>query len=122
MVSTLTYAVIGGSVVLMFLAVAYAVADRLMDDLMLGVSALLTVALIVQVVFGLRGLARFPDADTSATFAAYLITLPFLPLATGFLALKEKTRWAMAALAVGAFSVAVMTVRLDQMWSAHGAG
>ena len=37
-------------------------------------------------------------------------------IGTGFLALKEKTRWAMGAVAVGAFAVAVMTIRCQQIW------
>ena len=59
-------------------------------------------------------------APRQATFAAYAITLPFVPPAALFLALKEKTRWAMGVVAVGAFAVAVMTARLQQIWNLRG--
>ena len=55
-----------------------------------------------------------------ATFAAYALTLPFVPPATLFLALKEKTRWALGVVVVGAFGIAVMTARLQQIWNLGG--
>jgi hypothetical protein len=67
----------------------------------------------------LVSLGQIADTDERATFAAHLITLPFVPLGTGFLALKEKTRWAMGAIAVGAFAVAVMSIRCQQIWDLH---
>ena len=39
---------------------------------------------------------------------AYLVSLPVIPIGTALLAIKEKSRWAMGSLAVGAFAVAVM--------------
>jgi hypothetical protein len=42
-----------------------------------------------------------------------------LPAAV-FRALKEKTRWAMGVVAVGAFGIAVMTARLQQIWNLGG--
>jgi acetylornithine/succinyldiaminopimelate/putrescine aminotransferase len=62
------------------------------------------------------GRGAIGDGDERATFAAYLVTLVVVPIGTGFLALKEKTRWAMGAVAVGAFAVAVMTIRCQQIW------
>jgi hypothetical protein len=34
-----------------------------------------------------------------------------------FLAIKEKTRWAMGVIVAGAFAVGVMTGRLQQIWN-----
>ena len=77
--------------------------------------------LVVQLVVALVHLGSVPgDSAEQATFAAYAITLPFVSPAAVFLALKEKTRWAMGVVAVGAFAVAVMTARLQQIWNLGG--
>jgi hypothetical protein len=115
----LTYAVTGLSFLLLALAGWYAWRDRLLDDWVLGLAVLVEIGVLVQLVRGLAGLGEIGDADERATFAAYLITLPFVPPGTAYLALKEKSRWAMGAVAVGAFAVAVMTLRLQQIWDGY---
>ena len=50
---------------------------------------------------------------------AYLVSLPVIPVGTVLLAIKEKSRWAMGSLAVGAFAVAVMTARCLQIWMTY---
>lgn len=119
MIGWLTWGVVGLSALLMIVAGAYALRDRLFDDLLLGLVVLLEVATLVQAGRGLMTMSDIGDQDERMTFAAYLITLPFVPLGIGFLALKEKSRWAMASLAVGAFAVAVMSIRCQQIWDLH---
>ncbi|MEO6791594.1 MAG: hypothetical protein ABI249_02140 [Ornithinibacter sp.] len=120
MIVPLTYAVVGLSLLLLVAATFYAVRDRLIDDWVLGIAALLELALIVQLVTGLAGLNHIDDSTETATFAAYLVSLPVIPIGTAFLAIKEKSRWAMGSLAVGGFAVAVMAARLQQIWNANG--
>jgi hypothetical protein len=115
----LTYAVTGLSFVLVGLAGWYAWRERLLDDWVLGLAAVVEVGLVVQLVRGLAGLGEIADGNEQATFAAYLVTLPFVPPGTAYLAIKEKSRWSMGAVAVGAFAVAVMTLRLQQIWDAN---
>ncbi|HYN30802.1 MAG TPA: hypothetical protein VES95_13180 [Dermatophilaceae bacterium] len=119
MLTALTYAVTGLSLLLLAMAAWYAWRERLLDDRMLVVAALVELGLLVQLVRGLAGLGDIGDGDERATFAAYLVTLPFVPPGTAFLAIKEKSRWAMGAVAVGAFAVAVMTLRLQQIWDGY---
>ncbi len=120
MIEPLTYAVVGLSVLLLVVSSVYAAKDRLIDDWILGIAALIELALLVQLVAGLLGLDHIEDSTETATFAAYLVSLPVIPVGTAFLAIKEKSRWAMGSLAVGAFAVAVMTARLQQIWNANG--
>jgi len=115
----LTLALSGLSVLLLLAAGWYAARDRLIDDVLLGASAVLVVGLVVQLVRGLTVMGAITDASERATFVAYLVTLPFVPVATAFLAIKEKSRWSMGALAVGAFGVFVMVVRIQQIWELH---
>ena len=96
------------------------VADRLIDDLLLGLAGLVEIGLLVLLVLGLAGLDHIDDSTEKATFAAYLVSLPLIPIGTSLLAIKEKSRWAMGSMAVGAFAVAVMALRLQQIWNTYG--
>ncbi len=118
--AALTYVLCGLSAGLLAMAGWYAARDRLFDDRLLAVAAVVEVGLLVQLVTGLIGLGRIADTAQRATFVAYLLTLPVIPVGTAFLAIKEKTRWSMGTVAVGAFGVLVMVVRLRQIWGGHG--
>ena len=120
MIAPLTYVVVGLACVLFAGATYYAVRDRLIDDRLLAVAGLVEIGLLVLLVLGLAGLGRIEDSTEKATFAAYLISLPLIPVGTSLLTIKEKSRWAMGSLAVGAFAVAVMAVRLQQIWNQYG--
>ena len=115
----LTYVVVGLALVLFLAAGFYALRDRLIDDKLLAVAALLEVALLVMLVLGLVGIGTIEDATEKATFVAYLISLPVIPVGTALLTIKEKSRWAMGSMAVGAFAVGVMALRLQQIWSTY---
>jgi hypothetical protein len=119
-IEPLTYAVVGLATVLFVLSVYYAVRDQLVDDKVLLLVALLELGLVAQLVLGLVGLSEIENSTERATFVAYLVSLPVIPVGTALLTIKEKTVWAMGALAVGAFAVAVMTARLQQIWNLNG--
>ena len=117
MLAPLAYGVVALSAVLCLVAVYYAFRDRLIDNLVVILSLLVEVGLVVQMGFGIAGVGRITDGAERATYIAYLVTLPLIPVGTAFLAIKEKSRWAMGSLAVGAFAVAVMSARLLQIWN-----
>ncbi|HEU5241045.1 MAG TPA: hypothetical protein VFU25_03450 [Ornithinibacter sp.] len=119
MIAPVSYAVVALATVLFVVAVYYAIRDKLIDDRLLAVAALVEVGLLVQLVAGLVGLSEIGDSTEKATFAAYLVSLPVIPIGTVLLAIKEKSRWAMGSLAVGAFAVAVMTARCLQIWMTY---
>jgi hypothetical protein len=117
----LTVVVFVAAAALALAAGYYAWRDRLIDDRLLLVAAVLELALLVQLVISLLNVRKVPGGGAEqATFAAYSISLPFIPPAVAFLAIKEKTRWAMGVIAAGAFAVAVMTGRLQQIWDLRG--
>lgn len=120
MIVPLTYVVIGLSAVLCVAAIWYAARDRLIDDRILVVAGLVELGLLVLLVGGLLGLDHIDDTGEKATFVAYVVSLPVIPAGTAFLAIKEKSRWAMGSIAVGAFAVSVMSARLLQIWTAYG--
>lgn len=119
MIFVLTVAICAASLVLMLLSGVYAYRDHLINDLILGLAALVFLGTLAQVVIGLLRMSAIEGSSEVATFAAYLLTLPLIPVITTYLAIKEKTKWAMGSIAVGAFAVLVMTARLQQIWNLH---
>ena len=121
MLFPLTVAIYVASAALAILAGWYAWRDRLIDDRLLFVAAVLELGLIVQAVVVLVSVGDVGGGGAEqATYAAYGLTLPFIPPAVAYLAIKEKTRWAMGVIAAGAFAAAIMTGRLQQIWDLHG--
>jgi hypothetical protein len=83
-----------------------------------GYLALVEVALLVQAVLGLVNLARTDRPVEGFTFAGYLIgSLLVLPVGV-VLALAERSRWSSAVMLVAYLTVAVMIVRMNQVWHA----
>lgn len=117
MLLPLTQVLVAAAALLTLLALAYTLFDRLIDNWLLGLVALVELGVIVQLVSGLAGIGRLEGHR--ATYAAYIVTLPFVLGITTWGAIKDKTRWAMASVAVGAFAVIVMTLRLQQIWDIH---
>lgn len=120
MLVPLTTVVIVAVGVLGLQSLAYLVLDRLVDDLMLIVTAVLELALLVLVVVSAIAMGKVSGEGEGATMLAYALTLPILPPIVVFIALKEKTRWAMGVVLAGAFTVGVMAYRILQIWQTHG--
>jgi len=113
----LTQVLVAVAALLTLVALGYTLLDRLIDNWLLGLVVLVELGVLVQLV---RGLVGIPDlSEHKATFTAYLVTLPFVLAITTLGAIKDKTRWAMASIAVGAFAVVVMTLRLQQIWDLY---
>ncbi|EAP98603.1 hypothetical protein JNB_00505 [Janibacter sp. HTCC2649] len=119
MLLPLTQVLVAAAFLLTVVAAGYALFDRLIGNVVLGLAAIVEVGVLVQLVRGLFGIASLEGTEPKATFTAYLVTLPFVLAITVWSAIKDKTRWAMASIAVGAFAVAVMSLRLQQIWGLH---
>lgn len=75
-------------------------------------------ALLVQTVIAIVQLAGGQQLNEPVTFIAYSVGI-LLPLPLGFyLARIERTRWGSISLCFTAVVVAVMTLRLMQLWQA----
>lgn len=122
MLVPLTTAVIVAVAVLGLQALLYLVIDRLVDDAMLLVTAIVEVALLVLAVATAVVHGQVGGTGQGATMLAYALTLPIVPPVVVFIALKEKTRWTMGVVIAGAFTVGVMAYRIVQIWGLHGPG
>lgn len=84
--------------------------------------AVVTVLALVQLVVGVVQLARGekPDGGT-VVFVSYLLGVAACVPAVGFMSLAERTRWGSATVAAGAVVMAVLQVRLYDVWGGgHG--
>jgi hypothetical protein len=84
--------------------------------------AVVTLATLVQLVVSLVQLARGDRPEQGmAVFLAYLIGAVCAIPAAAFMSLAERTRWGSAIVAAGAVIVAVLELRLHEIWGGgHG--
>lgn len=85
-------------------------------------AAAVEIALLVQVVVALLALGAGHVLGDPWTFWGYVVTaLVVLPAAAAW-AFVDRSRWSSVVLLVGALTVAVMQVRVMQVWGAVAAG
>ncbi|MER7624133.1 MULTISPECIES: hypothetical protein [Streptomyces] len=80
--------------------------------------AVVTLLVLAQLIVGIVQLARGEKAEEGTTiFVAYLLgALCAVPVA-GFMSLAERSRWGSATVAAGAVVLAVLEVRLHDIWT-----
>ncbi|WP_060178530.1 hypothetical protein [Streptomyces sp. IMTB 1903] len=84
--------------------------------------AVVTVLVLAQLVVGLVQLARGEKPDEgSVIFVAYLLGAFAAVPAAGLLSLTERTKWGSVTVAAGAVVLAVLEVRLYDIWGTTGA-
>jgi hypothetical protein len=112
----LAVAVLGG-----VLCIALGVAGRKPTDLTMGATALVELLLIAQFVVAIVApLTGNQASGSTLEFYVYLISAILLPLAAGFWALIERSRWSTVILGVVCLSVGVMLYRMLQIWTVQG--
>jgi hypothetical protein len=99
------------------LCVVVGLAGRRPNDLTLGALIVVEVLLLAQLVIALiaPGLGN-PPTGSVPEFYVYLISALLIPPLAVFWALIERTRWSTVVLGVAAFAIAVMVVRMEQIW------
>ncbi|MFB4309233.1 hypothetical protein [Actinomadura sp. GTD37] len=111
-------------IVVALLTAAYALAatlrNRAMDVGQIVALGVLEVLLVAQAVVGFVKLSGGEGPDGSATFAGYLLGSLLVPAAGAGWGLLERSRWGSGVIVVAAAAVAVMIVRMDQLWSGSG--
>ncbi|MEV7089138.1 hypothetical protein AB0O07_25145 [Streptomyces sp. NPDC093085] len=80
----------------------------------MAVVSLLALAQLGVGIFRLAGGDR--PADSTVIFVSYLLGALLAVPAAGFLSLGERTRWGSATVAAGAVVLAVLEVRLHDIW------
>lgn len=86
------------------------------DKHLLGL-VLAEVLVIAQVVLAGVRLSRGERPDDTGSFVGYLVLTVFLLPGASIWSMEERTRWGTAVLAVGPLVLAVVVVRLLDLWS-----
>ena len=119
MLQALTIAVLAASAMLALIAGHHLVLRKVVDDLLIVVSAIVEVGLLATLVVGLGKAGAIADGGERATFIAYLFTVLLVLPAAIFIAIKERGQWAMAIMVSGALVVMILLGRLQQVWSPY---
>ena len=82
-------------------------------------SMVLSALVVVMVVIAAGLLVAGERPDELGTFVGYLVVAVILPLGTLW-ALTERSRWGTGVLAVACFTLLVVMVRLQDLWSTTG--
>lgn len=101
-------------------ALILGLAKRKPSGFSIGALALVQIGLLVQLVASIA-LVLYGERAKQDTveFFAYLIVALMIPLGAAFWALIERTRWSTVIIGVGALTVAVMLVRMSQIWTGN---
>ncbi|MEV8535914.1 hypothetical protein [Streptomyces sp. NPDC051211] len=84
--------------------------------------AVVTLLVLVQLAIGLVRLAQGEKPDEGGViFTAYLLGAFASVPAAGLLSLSERTKWGSVTVAAGAVVLAVLEVRLHDIWGGTGA-
>jgi hypothetical protein len=107
-------------IVASLLAAAYSLVttarNRPMDRGHLLALGVLEALLLVQAVIGFVKLSGGHGPDETATFVGYLVGILFIPAAGAGWGVLERSRWGPGVMVVACLAVAVMIVRMNQIW------
>ena len=104
------------------LCIVLGLAGRKPNDLTLGAAALVELLLIVQLFVAIFSPVFGNQPNGSLLeFYIYLISAVLLPVAGGFWALIERSRWSTVILGAVCLAVAVMVYRMNVIWFVQGA-
>lgn len=79
-----------------------------------GIEAGLLIQLLISILLVVLGERAATD---TFEFFGYLIVALIVPIAAGFWALQEKSKYSMMVLGAAALTVAVMLYRMQQLWT-----
>lgn len=108
----LIVAVAGGVIALIFGALG-----RKPSDVTMAFTAVVALLLIVQLAVAIAApLIGNEPSGNLLEFYIYLVSAIIIPIAAGFWALIERSRWSTLILGVANLAVAVMLYRMGQIW------
>lgn len=117
MIEWFTFVQVGIAIVAGLLAIALGLAKRKPDDITLGVTALVGVLLIVQLIVAIASPAFGNTASGNLLeFYTYLVTAVLIPPFAILWGLIDRSRWSTVVIGVACLAVAVMVYRMYQIW------
>lgn len=116
MIDGLAHAVEAVSVLVGLGMIAIALAGRRPLTLLAYGLVLVEVAALVQVVVSIVQAVRGERPTEVATFIGYALTSLLAPPVGALWALSDKSKWGTAAAGISALVLAVLTLRMQQVW------
>ena len=116
MIDGLAYAVIAVAVLVGLATIGLALADRRPLELIAVGLVAVELAALVQVVAAVVQAVRGERPDEPAVFVGYALTSLLAPPAGALWALSDKTKWGTAAAGISSLVLAILTVRMRQVW------
>lgn len=117
MIDWFTALQIGVAVTGGLLAVVLGAIGRRPSDLTMAFAGVVALLLIVQLAVTIASpLMGNEPTGSLFEFYIYLVSAIFIPIATGFWALIDRSRWSTIILGVGQLAVAIMLYRMGQIW------
>jgi hypothetical protein len=93
-------------------------AKRKPSGFSVGATALVELLLLAQLVVSIALVISGEQAkQDTVEYFAYLIVALMIPVGAAFWALIERTRWSTVVLGAAGLTVAVMLVRMNQIWT-----
>jgi hypothetical protein len=121
MIEWFTAVQVGVAVIAGLLCLVFGFAGKSPNDLTMGAIALVTVLMLAQLVVTIVApLVGNEPKGNLAEFYIYLISAIILPVAGGFWALIERSRWSTVILGLIGLALAVMLYRMGQIWFVQG--
>lgn len=119
MIAWFTWVQAGVAIVACIIAMAAAFMGRKPNDLSVGGVALSGVLLLVQAVLALLApLWGNRISGDALEYWMYVVGAIIIAIAAVLWSLVERERWSNAVLGIAAFSLAVMVIRMQQIWDA----
>lgn len=108
----LAVAIVGG-----MLAIILGLIGRRPSDLTMGFAGVSALLLLVQLAVTIASpLMGNEPTGSLLEFYLYLLTAIFIPLAAGFWALVDRSRWSTVVVGVALVAVAIMLARMNVIW------
>ena len=121
MIEWYTYVTVTVAAVSALVCLVAGALGRTPNDVTLGSLALVELLLLGQLGISIAA-PLFGNTPTGSLleYWVYLVSVVLVPLAAGFWALLERSRWSTFVLAVAGISVAIMVYRMWQIWTVQG--
>ncbi|MDY0912340.1 hypothetical protein [Rathayibacter festucae] len=117
MIDWFTTLQVGVAVAAGLLCLVLGMVGRRPSDVTVGATAIVELLLIVQLAVAIVSpLVGNRPSGSLPEFYIYLVSALILPLAAGFWALIERSRWSTVILGVVCLAIAVMVYRMHQIW------
>ncbi|NQX14667.1 hypothetical protein [Rathayibacter sp. VKM Ac-2857] len=117
MIDWFTTLQVGVAVAAGLLCLVLGMIGRRPSDVTVGATAIVELLLIVQLAVAIVSpLVGNRPSGSLPEFYIYLVSALILPLAAGFWALIERSRWSTVILGVVCLAIAVMVYRMHQIW------